>query len=154
MFGRFATSHGSQRACHDSQFNTDWEPVNLADIAPNMLVHGHALRKSTLDTDRRRRSRLSLRWTARLLTAEHGWIEASIHNISSDGFYCVSESEFAAGANTLCVIIGPAHTPYKSCNFISIECKIKVVYSAPAGPKGVFGTGCQIQDYRFFSGLQ
>jgi len=116
-----------------------------------MLVNGHGLRKNAVETDRRRRARLALHWTARLLTSDQGWVEASIHNMSSDGFYCLSESEFPADSTTLCVIVGPAHTPSKSHNFISIECKIKVVYSVPAGPKGVFGAGCRIQEYQFFN---
>jgi hypothetical protein len=119
-----------------------------------MLVNGHGPRKNTAETDRRRRARLSLHWTARLLTSDHGWVEASIHNMSSDGFYCLSENEFAANLNTVCVIVGPAHTPCKSSNFISIECKIRVVYSIPAGPKGVFGSGCCIEEYQFFNGSQ
>jgi len=117
-----------------------------------MLVNGHAQRKNTLEADRRRRARLALRWTARLLTSDHRWVEASIHNMSSDGFYCLSETEFAADTTTLCVIVGPAHVPAKSYNFISIECRIKVVYSIPAGPDGVFGVGCRIQEYQFFNG--
>jgi hypothetical protein len=124
-------------------------PVNLADLPSDLPANGHALRQNVVKTDRRRRARICLHWTARLLTSDEGWVEASIHDISSDGFYCLSKSPFPAGATLLCEIVGPAHTPNKSHSVISIECKIKIIHSDPAGPKGVFGTGCHIQEYRF-----
>src|SRR5579862_3565560 len=110
-----------------------------------ILIHEHSLQP-----DRRRRARLSLRWTARLFTSDHRWVEASIYNISSDGFYFQAPATFPAGATLRCVVAGPTNNREKPNHTFAMECKITIIYSNQIGSDEVSGTGCRIQEYRFF----
>ena len=107
--------------------------------------------QNSMQPDRRRRARLSLRWTARLFTTDHRWVEASIHNISSEGFYFQAPGTFPAGTTLRCVVAGPANDRERPQNTFAMECKIRIIYSNLLGSDEVAGTGCRIQEYRFFS---
>src|SRR6185312_8358919 len=106
---RNRTSRSSQTcgAWHRTCINADsfhQMPVTTPNLASELPANGNGIHQSTLKTDRRRRARFCLHWTARLLTGDQGWVEASILNISSDGFYCLSEIDLPVGAIMRCVI--------------------------------------------------
>ncbi len=75
----------------------------------------------------------------------------SIHNISSDGFYFQAEGTFPAGTTLRCVVAGPANDRERPDNTFAMECKVRVIYSTQLGSDEVSGTGCRIQEYRFFN---
>ncbi len=99
--------------------------------------------------DRRRRSRMRVRWALRFPkwdTAEA--VEAVTHNLSSDGFGFLAKIPFVPGEFRVCMLAVPANHPRTDEPAMSVECKVRIVRSQ-AQQDGLYEIGCKIEDYRF-----
>jgi hypothetical protein len=100
--------------------------------------------------DRRRRPRVQLHWSVRFVRASGmDAVEATTRDLSSDGFFCLSDVPFIPGERLICVIKVPAHDPQKKERAVWIECGIRVMRVGPTDFDGVFGIACRIEDYCF-----
>lgn len=98
--------------------------------------------------EQRRRARLAVRWVVRFHKGPPGKaIECRTRDISSDGFYCVSETEFTTGEKVDCTIVIPKQDGYSIEGGLSLECNVQVVRVEAIEAGGAFGIGCKIVDY-------
>ncbi len=102
--------------------------------------------------DRRARVRSSLRWPVLLFGSQaEAPVETITQNLSSTGFYCLSQSSFTAGDLLLCGLKIPAHDPAGKETDLHLECRVLIV-RVDTHPEGHFGIACRIEDYRFLQG--
>jgi hypothetical protein len=100
--------------------------------------------------ERRKRVRTRVHW--RVLFFREGAaeaVESLTQNLSSSGFYCLSQAPFACGDLLICVLGVPTHDPPGSGRTLELECRVRVVRSEPLGEDGIVGIACRIEDYRF-----
>jgi hypothetical protein len=100
----------------------------------------------TRPAERRKRNRVALHWPVRLFRPQGNLIiESTTENLTSDGFYCVSQESFQVGERLQSVIAIPADSFGCSDSPISLQCRVRVmrVESQTDG----FGLGCSIDDY-------
>jgi hypothetical protein len=104
----------------------------------------------SLPAERRRRARNHLHWAV-LLFRDHAEdaVESLTRNLSSSGFYCLSEVAFTPGQRLVCTLKVPSHDPKGKHLEQRLECQVRVLRVEPQGPEGTFGLACQIEDYRF-----
>lgn len=72
-------------------------------------------------------------------------IKCITKNISSGGFYCISNEAFTNGEWLRCTIMFP-DTGDES-NTFALECTVEVLRVEPVGPSQSFGLACRIEDY-------
>ena len=101
--------------------------------------------------DRRKRVRVPVHWPVRLF-GEVGRpaVETATENLSSEGFFCISNQRFEAGERLECEIVLPAKslgTPKTSLKLLCCVI-VRLVEHRRAG----FGLGCQIEEYTFVAG--
>ncbi len=72
-------------------------------------------------------------------------IKCTIKNISSGGFYCISQEAFASGEWLRCIIHFP-DTGDDSKTF-ALDCTVEVLRVEPLGPDHSFGLAGRIEDY-------
>ena len=100
--------------------------------------------------ERRRRARSHVHWAV-LLFRDHGGdvVESLTRNLSSNGFYCLSEVAFTPGERLICALKIPSHDPKGKHLEQRLECRVRVLRVEPHNPEGMVGLACQIEDYHF-----
>lgn len=112
------------------------------------MVTGEALERM----ERRKRTRMRVHWTlsfARSGSAEI--VEATTHNLSSDGFYCFANTIFVPGEIRECTLGIPAHHPDTGDRVMPVRCRVRVIRVEAMGKSGLYGVGFRIEDYKFNS---
>jgi hypothetical protein len=101
-------------------------------------------------TERRRRARLQLRWSVWFFR-ESGRepLSATTLNISSEGFYCLSDFNFVPGQVLSCLMLVPTHDPEERERRMALDCRVRVVRVSEREVDRTFGIACRIEDYRF-----
>lgn len=97
-------------------------------------------------SERRHHRRVNLRCTLYIAknTATQP-IECKTKNISSGGFYFVSNETFTNGEWLRCTIIFP--DAGEESNTLALECTVEVLRVEPVGPGQFSGLACRIEDY-------
>jgi hypothetical protein len=98
-------------------------------------------------SERRARVRSKVHWPVSFLKggAESSFV-TTIQNLSSGGFYCFSPFPLRPGEIAFCLLEVPA---LWNSTTLAVECRAKVIRIEPPNEAGVFGVGCEIEDYRF-----
>jgi hypothetical protein len=99
--------------------------------------------------ERRKVERLPLRWPVKLWQCGGTRIVESVtSNLSSCGFYCISQDAFSPGARLECAIDIPTQSRRVNQRVCIMHCHIIVVRVEPGGMEsGFFGLACRIQTY-------
>jgi hypothetical protein len=96
--------------------------------------------------ERRKRKRIALHWPVYLYREEGDpSIESTTENLTSNGFYCVSNQAFQLGEQLKCVIAIPPGAFGYSETPIRLQCRVKVM--RVENQSETFGLGCYIEDY-------
>ena len=100
--------------------------------------------------ERRKRKRVALHWPVRLFRhPDTQSIESTTENLTSNGFYCVSDQPFELGERLDCVIVIPAGSFGYSDSPICLQCRVKVMRVEDQQQR--YGLGCYIEDYDLLS---
>ena len=102
--------------------------------------------------ERRRRVRAQVHWPlcfSRPGTAE--MVRTITQDLSSHGFYCIVNAGFVPGEMRECTLVVPTHHPNGGRPALPVLCKVRVIRVEVLGESGLWGVGCQIEDYRFGS---
>jgi hypothetical protein len=104
--------------------------------------------------DRRKRARTRLHWPVLMFRHRHGAdaVESTTRDLSSGGFYCLTEVPLTEGEDLVCSIKVPTHDPQGKHLECALECKVRVVRVVPGAAGDLFGIGCRIETYRFGRG--
>lgn len=117
-------------------------------VLPEKLEARPVERIPAAGAERRRRTRLQVHWPVCFrgasLAAE---VRATTSNLSSDGFYCLSQIPLVPGAILTCELNIPAYGPDFPLQELSLECSVRIVRIDSANDDGSFGIACQIADY-------
>jgi hypothetical protein len=98
--------------------------------------------------ERRKRVRTSVHWRVTLFRASpRSIIETATKDLSSDGFYCITNSTMTVGESVIVLLQAPAHDPRGADQTYLFRCKGRVVRVEPDGVDGCFGVACHIDDY-------
>jgi len=101
-------------------------------------------------SERRHHRRANLRCTLYIArSTATPLIKCKTENISSGGFYCISNETFTTGEWLRCTIMFP-DTGDES-NTFALECTVEVLRVEPVGPGQSFGLACRIEDYAVVS---
>ena len=76
-------------------------------------------------------------------------VESFTQDLSSSGFYCVTDAVFTPGERLICTLKIPTHDPNGKHLEQKLECQVRVMRVEPQGAEGTFGLACQIEDYHF-----
>src|SRR5690348_8539987 len=98
--------------------------------------------------DRRKYIRAALQWD--LLLTRKGELEAVqaiTRNLSTAGFYCLSEESFGAGERLECRISIPHGIRPYSDPAACLHCDVRVVRVERLENESSFGIACRIEDY-------
>ena len=76
-------------------------------------------------------------------------IETTTQNLSSSGFYCLSNTPFSPGEMLFCTLRVPSHEAACRKSIKILECRVRVTRCEQASREGYFGIGCHIEEYRF-----
>jgi hypothetical protein len=100
--------------------------------------------------ERRRRTRLRLRWAVCFLREDGRDLSyATTVDISSDGFYCLSNVTLPPGQVLGCLLLLPTHDPEERERRIALECRVRVLRVNNREIDSMFGIACQIEDHHF-----
>jgi hypothetical protein len=100
--------------------------------------------------ERRRRARVQLRCPVSFFRVDGREPTRAITlNISSDGFYCLSNTPFVPGQLIGCLLLVSANDPDGRERKVALDCQVRVVRVSNRGIDGMYGIGCKIEDYRF-----
>ncbi len=98
--------------------------------------------------ERRRRSRIRVNLRVQFQPGkDRASFESTTHDISSDGFYCLTPTAFNPGDALACQITCPSHAPDNLNKPFVIKCDIRVVRCRQDTSTGLFGTACRIEEY-------
>lgn len=115
---------------------------------PEKLATTPVERTPAVEAERRRRTRLQVHWPVCFrgdsLAAE---VRTTTSNLSSDGFYCISQIPLAPGAVLTCELNIPAYGPDFPHQELSLECLVRIVRIDSPNDDGHFGIACQITDF-------
>jgi PilZ domain len=98
--------------------------------------------------DRRKRVRTGLHWPILFVRDDLEAVKTTTQNLSSEGFYYVSEQAFDLGDTLVCRLQIPTHRNSGEQKARTLECQVQVV-RVERQDDGHFGIACRIQDYRF-----
>jgi hypothetical protein len=99
--------------------------------------------------ERRRRTRMQVRWSISFFQSDTEVVESTTWNLSSDGFYCLANIRFVPGEIRECTLGIPLHHPNPGNEVMLVWCRVRVIRVEMTGETGLFGVGFQIEDYRF-----
>lgn len=102
--------------------------------------------------ERRATVRTSVHWPILFRHSQHEMIESVTENLSSQGFYCFSQTPVASGELMLCSLTVPTHDPSRTNERVILECNVRVVRSEAPTADGLYGLACHIEDYRLACG--
>jgi hypothetical protein len=98
--------------------------------------------------ERRIRVRTKVHWPV-VFRYRHGEaLESVTENLSSQGFYCLSQTPIPSGEALLCWLTVPTHDPSGVKGTVMVECHVRVVRSDAPTAEGLYGIACRIEDYR------
>jgi hypothetical protein len=98
--------------------------------------------------DRRTRTRTKVRWQLALYRDQSSAaVQTETEDLSSRGFYFVSRIPFLRGESLIGRLSIPAHDPSGREHSLMLECRVRVVRAEGVGDGGLFGVGCQIDEY-------
>jgi hypothetical protein len=103
--------------------------------------------------DRRNRRRLKLPYLIVLQRlGEATKVHTTTENISSEGFYCVSEQPFSPNEEVDCEVVIPdqGSARVELEHSIILHCKAEVVRVIADGLKPGYGLACRLRDYSVF----
>ena len=103
---------------------------------------------ATHERERRATVRTSLHWPVVFRHRQTQTLESVTENLSSQGFYCLSQFPVPSGESLLCWLTVPTHDPSGAKEKIVLECEVRVIRSEAAA-EGLYGIACRIEDYRF-----
>jgi c-di-GMP-binding flagellar brake protein YcgR len=97
--------------------------------------------------ERRKRVRTTVHWPILFFRndASDG-IESTTQNLSSTGFYCLSQTRFDLGESLFCTLRIPSHDPEAKDRLWILECRVRVTRSEPR--ENLYGVACEFEDYR------
>jgi PilZ domain len=100
--------------------------------------------------DRRARQRMKLPYSIVLYRlGEAAKIETTTEDISSEGFYCISEQPFSPNEKLECEVIIPSEDRGPSLeDSLVLRCRAEVIRVVADGLKPGFGLACRLQDYK------
>jgi hypothetical protein len=101
----------------------------------------------TVPWDRRGRRRLKLPYSIVLhRQGDAVGVETTTENISSDGFYCISEQPFSPNETLECDVVIPDQeaSPEKS---LVLHCRAEVIRVMADGLGPGYGLACRLTDY-------
>src|SRR5262245_30650707 len=105
--------------------------------------------KATRSPERRKRVRTRLHWQVALWAlSQADPIESLTRDLSSDGFYCSSRVPFVPGERVACIIKVPVYDSERADAVVSLKCRIRIVRVELSDDEGLYGLGCEIEDYR------
>jgi len=100
--------------------------------------------------ERRRRARAKVHWNLYFtLPGTSELVRTITHDLSSQGFYCITNGGFVAGEMRECTLIVPTHDPHGGNPALPVVCRVRVVRVEVLDEGGICGVGCAIEDYRF-----
>ena len=99
--------------------------------------------------DRRGRRRLKLPYTIVLhRLGEAAGVQTTTEDISSDGFYCVSEQPFSPNEKLECDVLIPTQDTDSSLEEgLVMHCRAEVVRVIADGLQPGYGLACRLQEY-------
>ena len=98
--------------------------------------------------DRRKRVRVPVHWPVRLFGGVgRPAVETATENLSSEGFFCISNQRFEAGERLECEIVLPAESLGTPKTSLKLQCC--VIVRRVEHRRDGFGVGCQIEEYTF-----
>jgi len=105
--------------------------------------------------ERRTRARNSVHWPVILFgDKQDEAIETFTHDLSSEGFFCLSSRPFSPGETLTCAMRVPSYDAFGKERYRVLECHVRVVRSHPASPEGNYGVACRIEHYRLIDGAK
>lgn len=103
---------------------------------------------SVSPSDRRKRARIRVHWPVLLFRAETaGVIRSTTQDLSSSGFYFLSNVALMPGDALACTLKVPFHDPNGKHLDRNLECRARVVRVEPQPTDSCFGIACHIEDY-------
>jgi hypothetical protein len=124
----------------------------LVQYAPFMSAGKPAIHDRVPHRERRRRARTNLHWPVLFRYHRADPVASVTENLSSHGFYCLSQTPFTSGELLLCWLTVPTHDPSAAKGTMQVECNVRVVRSEATSEEGLFGIACRIEDYHFGGG--
>ena len=99
--------------------------------------------------ERRKRARLQVHWRLLIRQDASSVVETVTHDLSTDGFYCLSVTPFVPGEIRDCTLRVPTHDPENVSRTLQLHCRVRVVRVETLAETGLYGVGCRIENYRF-----
>src|SRR5689334_24654461 len=81
----------------------------------------------TMQPDRRKRARVKVQWPLHFAGGAGKAIEAVTHDLSSQGFYCLTSTPLVPGETRVCTLSLPANHPEQLNAVIPVHCRVRVV---------------------------
>ena len=137
-----------QRTCKCGQYLSDMSANPLELISAFVGVNKPSrMDRGPHPTERRKRTRTTVHWPVLFFRDDASEaIESVTRDLSSVGFYCLSNAPFLCGEPLICALKVPAHDPMAGERVLALECRVRVVRCEPTD--GIFGIACQIEDFR------
>ena len=112
------------------------------------LTNGNGVDSASL-TERRKRVRTRLHWPVLMFRGYPGSdvVESVTCDLSSSGFYCLSQLRLTEGEQLVCSIRIPTHDPHGKHLERTLECRVRVTRVVPQESADSFGVACRIEDY-------
>jgi len=105
--------------------------------------------------ERRKRVRTTVHWPVVIFRSDSAeGIESTTLNLSSTGFFCLSQLSFDPGESLFCTLRVPSHDPEGRERLWILECRVRVRRAEPAASDGLYGLACEMEDYRLLSSHQ
>ena len=104
--------------------------------------------RETTERERRRRARIHVHWPLCFVpTGVAKTVETVTHNLSSDGFYCFTNTTFVPGEIRECTLGVPTRDPISGPKLLIVQCRVRVIRVETLGGNSRYGVGCHIEDY-------
>ncbi len=99
------------------------------------------------EPERRSRLRTPVHWPVTFFRPDSPErVESSTLNLSSEGFYCLTDVPFAPGEHILALLHAPSCHPAERDATRVLRCQVRVLRVEPLD--GRYGIACRIEDYQ------
>lgn len=99
-------------------------------------------------SERRRWPRADVRWQVQFFSLASEPLQCTTSNVSTGGFYILSERPFKPGECLNCFLAIPSHQSRRGDERLLVQCRVEVVRVESGAVENQFGTACRILDYR------
>jgi hypothetical protein len=99
--------------------------------------------------ERRMSVRTAVRWPVVFRCGRPEPLESVTENLSSQGFYCFSQTPIALGEVLMCRLTVPTYDPSRTNEHTVLECNVRVIRSEAVRADGLYGIAFRIEDYHF-----